>query len=32
MNAININMILKASNFEKLQSFIFKIDLSAEIV
>ena len=31
MNAVNINMTLEASNFEKLQSFIFAIDPSAEI-
>ena len=31
MNAVNINMTLEASNFEKLQSFIFGIDPSAEI-
>ncbi len=31
MNAVNINMTLEASNFEKLQSFIFEIDPSAEI-
>ncbi len=31
MNAVNINMTLESSNFEKLQSFIFEIDPSAEI-
>lgn len=31
MNAVNINMTLEVSNFEKLQRFIFEIDPSAEI-